>query len=124
MMFRAVSAVMCALAFVSAYLQLNDPDPERWFAMYAGVGLCALAFALDRPLPRAALALCIVTFAWAAAIVPELVGRWQPQDLGATMIAARPEIEYGRELGGLSIAGTYCLSAFLMTRRNRKAGSP
>ena len=117
MILRVVSGIMAVLAFWAAYLQLNDPDPERWFAMYAAVGLVALLFSAGRPKPLFALFMSLIAVAWALAIVPELWGRWQPSDLGATMAAARPEIEFGRELGGLLIVGTYCLSAFLLSRR-------
>ena len=123
MMFRGVSAVVSVLALWSAYLQLNDPDPERWFALYFGTAVIAAVFAAGRALPRAALALGLVALAWALAIGPELLGGWGPRDLTASMSSARPDIEYGREFGGLLIVAFYCLSAFVQHRRGERSAA-
>lgn len=108
---------MCALALWAAYLQLNDPDPARWFAMYAACAAVALLAALGRGAAGLAAAVGGVALLWACAIVPELLGRWTPADLGASMSSARPEVEYGRELGGLAIVSGYCAAAWCLTRR-------
>jgi hypothetical protein len=95
----------------AAAMQLNDPDPLRWFAIYAGASLVALLGSLARRQARRqrglALALAGLALVWAAAIVPELWGRWSVRDLGATMSAARSEVEYGREFVGLLIIALY-----------------
>ena len=103
----------------AAVMQLNDPDPARWAALYGGAALVALCSTLARPLPRAAMLLTVIALAWAAAIVPELLGRWSPADLGAQMTTARPEVEYGRELGGLLILAGYCAVAAYVGRRHQ-----
>ena len=108
----------------AAVMQLNDPDPERWAALYTGAAVVALCSALARPLPRAAALLSVIALAWAAAIVPELIGTWRPADLGERMSPARPEVEYGRELGGLLILGIYCVLAALLARRPRAPTTP
>jgi hypothetical protein len=114
---------VCLLALWAAYLQLNDPDPARWFAMYAACAAVALASALGRGRAPMAGAVGAIALLWAAAIVPELLGRWTPADLGANMSSARPEVEYGRELGGLSIVAAYCTAAWMLERRRaRQAG--
>jgi hypothetical protein len=122
MIFRVLSGVFAGLAFVAAYLQLNDPDPERWFALYAGAGVVGVLFAAGRPPALPALGMAVTALAWALAIVPELWGRWQPSDLGAKMVTERPEIEFGRELGGLLIVASYCLSAFFVARKRKVIG--
>jgi hypothetical protein len=121
MILRVVSGIFTVLAFWAAYLQLNDPDPERWFALYAAAGVSALRFATGKPSPRLALTLALIALGWALAIVPELWGRWQPSDLSVSMTSARPEIEFGREFGGLVIVATYCLSAFFVSQRSARA---
>jgi hypothetical protein len=113
---RAFSASFAAFAAWAAIVQLNDPDPERWIALYGSAALLALTSALGRPWPRAAGLLCVVALAWAAAIVPELLGHWQITDLGVQMSSARPEVEYGRELGGLLIVASYCVATGLLAR--------
>ncbi len=119
MSFRIISAAFCLLALWSAYLQLNDPDPERWIAMYLSCAWLALLGALGKAAPKQALVVGLVALIWAAAIAPELLGAWKPGDLNATMSNARPEIEYGREFFGLVIVAGYALAAFGMTRRAR-----
>jgi hypothetical protein len=116
--------VVSALACWAAYLQLNDPDPERWFALYAACAAVALASALGRGSALVAAAVGLVALIWACAIVPELLGRWTPADLGASMSSARPEVEYGRELGGLSIVAAYCAAAYFMARRRMAGAEP
>lgn len=118
---RALSAIMSVLALWAAYLQLNDPDPERWFAMYLACAAVALVSALGRGKAALAGAVGLIAALWAAAIVPELLGVWTPSDLGARMSSDRPEVEYGRELGGLSIVAGYCLAAWAIERRRAQA---
>jgi Transmembrane family 220, helix len=116
--------VVCVLAAWAAYLQLNDPDPERWFALYAACAAVALASALGRGSAPLAAGVGVVALVWALAIVPELLGRWTPADLGASMSSARPEVEYGRELGGLSIVTAYCAAAWFRERRRTAGDEP
>ena len=111
MAFRVISAPMAAFFAWAAVMQLNDPDPERWFLLYASVSILAGLAALGRATPRLALLLAVVALSWAAAIAPELWQHWSVGDLGAKMSAARPEVEYGREFVGLLIVAAYCLAA-------------
>ncbi len=120
MLARSFSAVMTLLALVSAYLQLNDPDPERWFAIYLACAVVALLGALGRPSRWLSLAVALVASLWALAIVPELWGSWNPSQLTATMSSEHPEVEFGRECAGLLIVSGYCLFAFSWARRRQR----
>jgi len=122
MLARSFSALMTVLALISAYLQLNDPDPERWTAIYLACALVTLLGALGRP--SRWLSACVggIALSWALSIVPELVGRWRPGQLTSSMSAEHPEVEYGRECAGLLIVASYCLFVFLWAgARNRSA---
>jgi hypothetical protein len=110
-LFRAISAVMALFFGWAAAMQLNDPDPARWFALYISVAPLAALSAAARPFPRMARLLGVVALVWAAAIAPELLDGWRVQDLGATMSAAHPKVEYGREFVGLLILAAYCFAA-------------
>jgi hypothetical protein len=112
---------MAAFFAWAAAMQLNDPDPARWFLLYAAVALLALCSALDRPLKWVARTLGVVALVWAAAIAPELLDGWSVGDLGGTMSAARPEVEYGREFVGLLILATYCFAAARVNRTGQRA---
>lgn len=117
MMFRVISVPLALFFAWAAAMQLNDPDPTRWFLMYASVAVLAGLTAAGRPAPRLALVLSWVALAWAAAIVPELWAHWSVRDLGAQMSASRPEVEFGREFVGLLILTAYCAAAAYLTRR-------
>ena len=110
-------AVMAVLAMIAAYLQLNDPDPLRWVALYMGCAAVAFSYACQRPARRLALGMALVAAAWALAIVPELIGRWGPGQLLHAMVPNHPEIEYGREFGGLVIVASYCALSYLWRAR-------
>jgi hypothetical protein len=114
---RVVSGVMAAFFLWATFVQLNDPDPWFWMPMYVAAAVAALAFAVGRPLPKLALAVAIVALVWAATIVPSLIGTWSPSELGASMSNAHPEVELGRELGGLLIAGAHSLLVFFRGRK-------
>jgi predicted permease len=117
MLARVFSAIMVVLALISAYLQLNDPDPERWTAIYLGCAVVAVTGALGRPVKQLSLLVGAIALLWALAIVPELLGRWRPDQLTATMTAEHPEIEFGRECAGLLIVFGFCLFNWLWARR-------
>ncbi len=113
----AASALMAGFFAWAAAMQLNDPDPARWFALYGGAALVAAAGALAKPLLLPSRALGVIALIWAAAIAPELWGRWNVGDLGAKMSRARPEVEYGREFCGLLIVAAYCFALAQVTAR-------
>ena len=118
MVWRAFSAAAAVFFGWAAAMQLNDPDPARWFALYAGAALVAGASAVNKPSVLAGRLVGAIAVIWAAAIVPELWGRWGVRDLGATMSGGRPEVEYGREFVGLLIVGAYCFAqARIASRR-------
>ena len=50
--FKAATVLFGALFAYAASLQFNDPDPVRWFALYAAVAAVSLVSAL-RLLPAA-----------------------------------------------------------------------
>src|SRR5690348_17156410 len=97
MIFRSVSGGMAVLAVFAAYLQLNDPDPERWVALYLACAAVAVASTLGQSSSVLSLGVALVAGAWALAILPELVNDWSPRELLDSMQASRPQVEYGRE---------------------------
>jgi hypothetical protein len=108
---RALNALFALFFAWAAAMQLNDPDPFRWFAMYGIVALLAAACALGRTRKEVLRGAGVIALVWAATIAPELWSGWRPSDLGASMSGARPEVEYGREFVGLLIVATYCFVA-------------
>lgn len=116
--FRLVSWLMAGLLGVCVGLQLNDPDPVRWMAIYgAGMGVSVL---LPRHKPVAALALLVGlgAAAWALYLVNTVWGVIALSDLTSRMSEKGGAVEVGREAGGLAIEAVWLLAggAFRGTR--------
>lgn len=93
-----VAAALMAIFFVyAAVVQLNDPDPVRWIAIYVAALGCSVGCAFAWRVRALSVATAVAGAAWA-------VGWW-------TILAKLPqfgkipwiEIEEARELGGLLI---------------------
>lgn len=119
-LWRAANLVMLLLFAGSALLQLNDPDPVAWVAVYAAAAvICAVELRGPvRPLYPALLSL--TALAWAATIAPRVLGKvpfgamfaeFEMRDLG---------VEESREMYGLLIVAVWMAAVALTTwRRDR-----
>lgn len=117
-------AIMGALFAFSALLQLNDPDPARWVALYAGAAALAVLAATGRyPSWRrpVALAVAVIALVWAVAValgspvlppLTALVGDWEMHGAG---------IEERRETLGLLIVSFH--AAWVALPPGHKSGS-
>lgn len=111
---------MAVLFVGSAALQLNDPDPWPWVAIYvAAAGMAALAFSGRYPACRrpGALAVALVALTWGLAIAfssprlppfRDLFGDWEMHAAG---------IEERRETLGLLIVSCWSALVALPPRR-------
>lgn len=115
--FRIVNWVMVALFAVSVVVQLNDPDPWRWIAIY---GAASAACLLARPGRAGWLAPAIV------AIAPRTLPNLVIRDLVKPMQEKTPAIEESRELLGLVIISVW-MGVLVLARarleRRRRTGS-
>lgn len=67
---RIVSGILAALFAFAAVVQLNDPDPVRWIALYTAASAGSFMAAAGRQVPPIVSgALSLVALAWAAAIL-------------------------------------------------------
>src|SRR5919199_801921 len=78
---RAADAVMALLFTFAALLQVNDPDPVRWFTIYALAGLACELSVLRRLRWAFPALLCVAAVAWASTIAPRVVGRVPFRDM-------------------------------------------
>src|SRR3954465_13348832 len=101
---RAACCFWTPCFVVFAFLQLNDPDPVQWTAIYLAAAVCC-AFALRARLNfRAPLLVLAIALVWALTIVPRVVGHKSFFDNMALGEGMRdPVTEESRELGGLLI---------------------
>jgi hypothetical protein len=100
---RILAGLMALLFLASAGLQYNDPDPVIWIALYGAASAVCLAHVMQRSNRPLAILLGVISFVWAATLLPDFVGMVHGPDLVRGMEADRPEIEAAREAGGLLI---------------------
>ncbi len=113
-----------AAAFVAfAALQLNDPDPIAWTAIYLAAAL-ATALLPSHPMgPSFALAVLAVAVPWAAVLLARVVGEIAVSDLWLDMSAKGGRVEEGREAGGLLIVAFVLVTGLTVRRlRDNPAG--
>lgn len=122
---RWVHGLMAALFAFSAVLQLNDPDPWGWVAIYLlAAALAAMAAAGRHPAWRRPVALTVAVWALAWALVVafssprlpplrDLVGDWAMYGAG---------IEERRETLGLLLLSCWSAVVALPPRRGFSSG--
>jgi len=69
-MFPIVNALMVLLFASGVLVQVNDPDPIRWMAIYAAAAAVALTWAVRGTVPAVApLGVGLVALVWGASMV-------------------------------------------------------
>ncbi|MEJ8569147.1 transmembrane 220 family protein [Elongatibacter sediminis] len=95
-----------------AAIQLNDPDPVYWVAVYAAVAIVSLAAATGRSMPRFGLIALGVVLAGMLIAAPGFVEYLRHDywtEIGGAMRADAPWIESAREFIGLVMAAAALL---------------
>jgi len=122
--FRGVNGLLAPLFLFFAVVQVNDPDPARWMALYLAAALsCALELTgrLRWPLPAL---VALAAGIWAGIWAPGVVGKvdWGHALAGAGM-DADPRGEEARELLGLCIVAAWCAVLALASLSRGRAAS-
>jgi hypothetical protein len=118
---RVADAVMLLLFTLGAVVQLNDPDPVRWFAVYALAAAACLLSLLRRmfwPFPAL---LCAAALAWAATLAPRVVGRVPFGEMFGAFEMRNVGIEESREMYGLLIIAAW-MAVLAVRARSRDSG--
>jgi Transmembrane family 220, helix len=119
---------MLLLFTFAALLQLNDPDPVRWFAVYALAAAACLLSLLGRSRWALPALLWAAALAWAATIAPRVVGRVPFGDMFSAWEMHNAGIEESREMYGLLIVAAWMAVLALRARRGsvreRSAAAP
>jgi Transmembrane family 220, helix len=110
---------MSVLFAFAAAVQVNDPDPIRWIAMYGAA--CALSLVVlfgRRPVRVAALAVSAVAIAWAALIAlggpvasdyEHMLDAWEMKSAS---------VEEAREASGLLIVAVWMIVLLIRSRHS------
>jgi len=116
---RVVSAIIAVLLLYFAFVQLNDPDPVFWAALYvlcAAVPSLALFGFHSRLLLLASVVFCIVAMAFTAGGALEYLPHSGEESLLQDMSPDKPYIEETREFIGTAIALSLVIVAAIVTR--------
>lgn len=109
--FRLVSWLMAGLLGVCVVLQLNDPDPVRWMAIYGAGAVVSALLPVKKPAAALALLVGLGAAAWALYLVNTVWGVIALSDLTSRMSEKGGAVEVGREAGGLAIEAVWLLAA-------------
>jgi hypothetical protein len=121
---RAADAMVLLLFTFGAVVQVNDPDPVRWIAVYA-LAAAACLLSLLRRLHWALPALLgAVALAWAATLAPRVVGRVPFGEMFGAFEMRSVGIEESREMYGLLIIAAWMAVLALRARRGPPKVSP
>ena len=112
---RTANLLMSILFLFSAAVQVNDPDPLAWIAIYAAAATVCAWLAVAAPPGRWAralpLAVSIVAVAWAGVIAARSSGHVPPLRLFESWEMTDTRVEEDREMYGLLIVGAWMLIA-------------
>jgi hypothetical protein len=111
---------MLLLFAASAVLQLNDPDPVAWTAVYSAAALmCGLELSRRlRALYPALLA--VAAFGWAATIAPRVLGKVPFGEMFAEFEMKNLQVEESREMYGLLIVACWMTVVAIVAWRRSK----
>jgi hypothetical protein len=115
---RFLDLTMASLFAFAALLQLNDPDPIRWVAIYsAACALSLLAAFRRRVMPALVIAVAVVGLVWAALIGFGGPGASEYGHMFDAWEMTSPSVEEAREASGLVIVAAWTIILFVRARR-------
>ena len=114
---RAANIAMLLVFVASALLQLNDPDPLAWTAIYSAAALMCGLELTGRLRATYPMLLALTALAWAATIAPRVLGKVPFRDMFAEFEMHDLRIEESREMYGLLIVAVWMAVLALVARR-------
>ncbi len=121
---RAADALMLLLFTLGAAVQVNDPDPAGWIAVYALAAAACLLSLLRRMHWTLPALLCGVALTWAATLVPRVVGRVPFGEMFGAFEMRTVGIVKSREMYGLLIIAAWMAVLALRARRGAALRRP
>lgn len=109
------------LAFVlSVVVQVNDPDPIRWMALYGAAAIVCGIELTRRVRPWFPALLALLALTWAATIAPRVLGKVPFRDMFAAFEMHNAGIEESREMYGLVIVAAWMAVLAAVGRQGRR----
>jgi transmembrane protein TMEM220 len=119
-----IADVLFLLMFAfSVVVQLNDPDPLPWMAIYGAAAVACLLSLMGKLPWQFAVLTGIIALAWAATIAPRVMGQVPFMDMFAEFEMKDIGVEESREMYGLILVGGWMAAlghrAFWGSRRDQ-----
>ena len=102
---RIADALFLLMFVFSVIVQVNDPDPIAWMAIYGAAALACLLSLMGKLPWWFAVVTGIVALAWAATIAPRVIGQVPFLDMFAEFEMKDIGVEESREMYGLLLIG-------------------
>ena len=120
-LWRILDGIMLLLFAFSVVVQVNDPDPLRWIAIY---GAAAVACLIGRQLHwTVPVAIGLVALAWAITLAPNVIGMVPFREMFREFEMKNRGVEESREMYGLVLVAAWMAvlahRAFWRGRRER-----
>lgn len=122
--FRRVCIGFVIMFLAFAGLQVNDPDPVRWIAIYGSTAIVTSALHKRMQLYPLALLVAAIAAVWCGVLLGRTINIVGPGDFFARMSEKGGAVEEAREAGGLAIAFLWLSSAATVARRKLANSSP
>ena len=107
MFFRYLNYLMVLLFGLSAFAQINDPDPFFWTFIYTAAGVVSALFAFQKLQWMLAAILALFAGVWALTIIPDLTLSGF-QNILKEIEMSYVGVEAAREFSGLVIIAIWC----------------
>jgi hypothetical protein len=115
------NVVMLLMFVLSAIVQVNDPDPMTWIAIYAAAGaMCALEVA-RKLRPGFPGIVCVIALIWAGTIAPRVIGKVAFTEMFAEFEMKNVGVEESREMYGLLIVAAWMAAVTVAAWKRRPA---
>ena len=102
---KAADALFLLMFVFSVVVQVNDPDPLPWIAIYGAASIACLLSLVGRLPWWFAVITGLMALAWAATIAPRVIGQVPFLDMFAEFEMRDIAVEESREMYGLLIIG-------------------
>ena len=102
---KVADAIFLLMFVFSVVVQVNDPDPLAWMAIYGAAAIACLLSLMSRLPWWFAVITGLIALAWAATIAPRVIGQVPFLDMFAEFEMKDIGVEESREMYGLVIVG-------------------
>jgi hypothetical protein len=116
----AANVIAAVLFAASVAVQINDPDPLPWMAIYGGAALIALLECTRRVRPIFPALLSVTALGWAATIAPRVIGKVPFAEMFGAFEMKNVGVEESREMYGLLLVALWMAAVALAGWRRRK----